>query len=418
MSFARTARSMSTLLAAFILLVCATAVAQSNRAGKSQRKVGDVSKTMFLWQPNVKYETTLTLGFEAHNVSITGAASGKPVSGVGDKPLVYGGMLKYTTDMQKGNRDQGSAIRRYERAEMTKVVGDTYVSISGFPLHERLWHIFKKYAGEGNEYEIVEGGITKDFIRVRPTKNEFAKMVDEVAPMFETIPRLKGQTFILGWSSDTQARNAALQVTMSDSQYNPSSTEQPPEIVADLIRRETSLLYNAALGGKDRKAGDVWTLDGAVLGGMIYPTLKSAFTGQTVVRAERFEQASPPSERYSTDGAQDPFAHKPFNGMRVVFCPAGTVEGQRVVSSLRYRTETADGGQREIRVDFSNPAKVVGDMYVDTDRQMIRHAYLKVADADYTGSIPKFGSITVNAKVKGGIVLHMQYDCVPVSHQP
>jgi hypothetical protein len=104
--------------------------------------------------------------------------------------------------------------------------------------------------------------------------------------------------------------------------------------------------------------------------------------------------------------------------MRVVFSPAGTVEGQRVVSSLRYRTETADGGEREITVDFSDPAKVVGDMYVDTDRQMIRHAFLKVTDAEYTGSIPKFGSITVNAKVKGGVVLLMQYDCVPVMYQP
>ncbi|MBM3859636.1 MAG: hypothetical protein FJ395_08300 [Verrucomicrobia bacterium] len=380
-----------------------------------------MSKTMLLWQPNVKYESTLTLSFEANNVEILGDASGKPISGVGSRPLFYSGKLKYTTDMHRGNRDQGSAIRRYEVAEMSKVVGDTYVTISGFPLRERLWHIFRKYAGEGSDYDMVQSRITKDFIVVRPKKNEFAKMVDEVAPMFETIPKLKGQTFILSWSSDTQARNAALKVAMADSNYEPSQTEQPPEIVSDVIRREASLLYNAALGDRDRKAGDTWVMDGTVLGGLIYPTLKSAFTGQAVVRAEEFKQATPPLDRYPNSGttaSPDSFAHKPFNGIRVVFTPSGPIEGQRIISKLRYRTETADGGQREIGIDFGDPSKVVGDMYVDTDRQMIRHAYLKVTDAEYTGSIPKFGSVTVNARVKGGIVLLLQYDCVPVSYQP
>jgi hypothetical protein len=275
MSFARTVRTMRKLLPASALLVCVTAVAQDNRGVVFQRKVDDVPKTMFLWQPNVRYETTLTLYFEAHNVSITGAASGKQISGVGDKPLIYAGMLKYATAMQKGNREQGSAFRHYERAEMRKDIGDTAVTISGFPLRERLWHIFKKYTGEGSEYEITQSGLTKDYIVVRPKKDEFAKMLDELKPMFETIPALRNRAFILSWSSDTQARNAALNIAVSDSNQEPLKTEQPPEIVADVIRRETSLLYNAVLGGKDRKKGDVWTLDGTILGGMIHPTLKS-----------------------------------------------------------------------------------------------------------------------------------------------
>ena len=377
---------------------------------------------MLLWQPNVIYETTLSLYFEAHNVSIAGAAGGKQITGLADKPLIYAGLLKYSTRMKgDGTPDQGRAVRHYERAEMRKDNADTNVTINGFSIAERLSHVFKKYPGEGNDYEITKSGPLMDTIVIRPKKELVGDMVDELKPIFETIPALRNRAFILSWRSATQARNAALNVAIPDANGNESQTEQPPEIVSDVIRREASLLYNAVLGDKPRKAGEMWTLNGAILGGLIYPTLKSAFDGQIVVRAEELVQETPPLDRYAgvkTGDALDASAHGHFNGIRLVFFPAGEIEGQRVVSNLHYRTETADGGQREIRVDFSDPKKVIGDMYVDTDHQMIRHAYLKVSDADYTGSIPKFGSITVNAKVKGGVILTMQYDCVPVNVHP
>ena len=385
--------------------------------------IDTVPKIMFLWTPKTRYETTLRVDFKAHGVTVNGNASGKIIKGSSLNPLVYTSILKYSTELLDGNEDEGQAYRYYETAINSRICADTDITVDGFSLAEMAVGLFKNLPDQTITYDIISKDVVWEAKRVlnpgiltiRPKKGSVVDEVDQLKPMIELIPSLKNSAFILNWRSGTQIRNAALSVSYSDSIQQAVTDKAPPEIVKDVIRRESSLLYNAALGGAIRKDGDVWSIDGSVLGGLIYPTLNSAFKGRIVVRATKIVASDEALLRHKPSGAKvDEAAREKINGLRLSFIPEGIIDKKRVTSNLCYDTKTADGGNRKIEVDFSKSEKVKGGMIIDTDYQMIRQAFIEVNDGSFRGSIPCFGTLTVNATVTSGIDLKLIYDCIRV----
>jgi hypothetical protein len=407
-SSAHTNSWLATLLAA----LAALASPECSAVGRPRMELGKVPSDMFIWRSNYVYETSLRFLFTARKVTFTGTLPDHNIEGTAPEAVTYSGSLPYETLFLEGNKTQGKALRTYKHCEMRRNVGDVL-----FHFHATWWqrHWPGKYPGEDNIYKVDKKLSSGDTIVARLNRSIPSQEAAAYFDLIEYIPALRNTAFLLEWDTPTGVATGNLRVSVAKQEGASwkATDEKPPEILREIINRESSMLYGAILDGKtNRQPGECWLLDGSHLAGLIYPTLRSDFIGRVVVRAATHRMANPPTDRFANG-----VAIQPYNCSTVQFLAQAEVGSHIVTSTLSFDSQTVDGGSKKVKIDFTNKG-VIGDIYIDTDRFMVRHAYLKVDDAPYDGKMPKFGALSVNANLHGSVGLQMQYDCTPIYIKP
>lgn len=370
-------------------------------------EIRNVPSDMFIWKSNCVYETSLRFLFTARKVTFTGTLPDHNIQGSAPEAVTYSGLLPYETRFLEGNKSQGKALRTYKYCDMGRSIGDVFIKFQT-TWWQRHWP--GKYPEEGKIYEVDKNLSSNATIVGRLRRDIPQKEAADYFDLIEYIPELRNTAFLLEWDTPTGVATGNLRVSVAKHERGGwrATDERPPEILRTIINREISMLYGAIFDGKtNRQPGETWILDGSHLAGLIYPTLRSDFTGRVVVKAATLFSSNPPTDRFGNG-----VVIQSYNCSTVQFLAQAELGSHIETSTLSFDSQTVDGGRKSVKIDFTNKG-VVGDIYIDTDRFMVRHAYLKVDDAPYSGKMPKFGAVSVNADVRGSVGIQMQYDCTP-----
>ena len=334
---------------------------------------------LLVWHAGRVYQTTLNVKMSLTDASFSGKIRGLPIEGKQERAFDYKGLMLYTTEMKKADKIDGSAWRFHNTAYLDKVP----LSKPDIQVSAGAWTKFKSWFDNGipehlkDDFEIFRRE-KPGIITVRPKPGKGNEVLEKVAPGFKDIievtrkftPSFTRAGYTLGWTAPEDFKLAALTVK---TQNGGGSTMA----IRDLINREVRFLYTNILQDANRKDGDAWVVRAEDLDAMIHADMEGWFKGKVIVKAKWIEY---------TEKAE--MGATPFTGWKLEFVKDAMTSSGYQSSEIEFCCKDVDGNSQSVKLSPVGRL-FTGELWLDTNYEMIRYGRLTCTNTQYRGKMPR-----------------------------
>lgn len=382
----------------------------------AQSQEMEVDKAFLLWKKGLIYTTQVSAMVSLENTKFTVSAGNREEDGEGEqaKSLYYEGNMAYNTEAKFAERKNGKAERYYQMCDVGKFQSSKAVFTMPVSGWEAFWAKFKRPPLPEEWDEKLDKTETKVFgdsyIRWETKPESDHELVDmgALGGGLQELEDLSEKHLILKWSDESAFKNRIeIESAIPVESEIPGKVELVPDgrrvspRVMDVIRRESNLLYEAVLGsGMNRKAGDVWAVDGEALAALIHPSLEGRFRGKVIVKAKNTLPTPP-----------HPILPARIVGLRLIFVKQERVDGRVRESDLTFEMETVNGDLHTTSL-MSAGSSIEGELWLDRENQCVRYGKIKSSGTRYKGNLPKIGVLNdsdVGVRIESDLRFEFEY---------
>lgn len=364
-----------------------------------------VNQNFLLWKKGLTYRTEVTGCISLTDTTIRVE---EPKKGVGHQncSFHYYGSMAYNTELDRASEYNGTAKRYYQKSQIGKLEEADPITLKldvnifevwlyrlrGLPWPSK--DLSKNFDIESNaelfgqSYITIRQKDSSDNVLYEKTYKSISKDLNE----------LTDRHLLFEWDRSLQIQKGKIRVSAiasNDTEKQSVEKSSVNSIIKDVIGRETKLLYDALLGSSgNRKAGDVWLVDGSTLDALVHPSLEgSCFRGKLLVQAESIINESPDQKIGK------------FNGLKLKFIPTGVINGRTQEADLQIILETMNQNSHTIKLVPKDG--FTGEIWLDSENQCVRYGKLKIENKSYSGYLPKVSDLN-DAKINLTATLNME----------
>jgi len=380
----------SVKLAMMSIAVCATV-----STALAQYDTVEVPNDYLIWLEGFDYRTEIRARLTLNDVFFKGTLKRKEkdkeriIEGEQATAFAFSGSMLYDTSVITPGQYSGSANRDHLVSEITKL--ELALTKPRVEVGASVWDKFKSWFDTGipaefkDDYEIFrreKSGV----IVIKPKANrppDSNNVLATLSPDFgkiqeaasEYIPAFSKKKYTLEWSSPDVVKKAKMKVT-------PKEGLNISKDVRDLIAREARLLYTSILQAETRADGEEWLVHAEDLDAMIHSSVEGKFRGRVGVRASRI------------DGKIAPGTGTPITGWKLEFIPNPVINTRTYHSDIRFVCTDNSGKSHNVQLEPIG-SRFTGELWLDSEHQMVRYGRMNCDNAPYEGKMPKIATLNL-----------------------
>jgi len=199
------------------------------------------------------------------------------------------------------------------------------------------------------------------------------------APLVEMARQLQPalrnrEEYTLRWELPEDIRKANMRII-------PKNTSKDIGVaVKDHINSESRFLYTNILKPENMKVGAKVRIDAEDLEAMIHPDFHGRLDGKVIAEVSRIENKRPEGHG------------EPITGWKLTFIKDAQISDRNLRNNLKYVYTDVGGTPRYIQLNDIGKT-FTGELWLDSNYQIVRYGKMECKNTDYEGKLPKIGNL-------------------------